>query len=230
MSSLRTRSPAWPNGVWPEVVPERDRLGQLLVQPQHLGDAARDLRDLERVRQARAVVIAGRREEHLRLVLQTAERLAVDDAIAIALERRADRIVVFRPQPAARVGALRRLRREDLAFALLELLAYGHGAGARSPTGSAISRRKLVPLGRGRRRTAPRSSGRDPRTSAACRGRRRRGRRRRRGTPARTRASDRCSASSDRCRDRPSRSADRRGRAAAADPPRRASNRSRLAA
>ena len=78
----------------PEVVAERDRLGQLLVQPQHLRDRARDLRDLERVRQARAVVIAGRREEHLRLVLQPAERLAVDDAIAIALKRRPH--VVFR--------------------------------------------------------------------------------------------------------------------------------------
>ena len=78
----------------PEIVAERDRLGQLLVQPQHLGDRARDLRHLERVREPRAVVIAGRREEHLRLVLQPAERLAVDDAVAIALERRAD--VVFR--------------------------------------------------------------------------------------------------------------------------------------
>ncbi len=85
----------------PEVVPERDRFGELLVQAQHLGDGARDLRDLERVRQAGAVVIAGRRKEHLRLVLQPAERLAVDDAVAVVLERRAH--VVFRldAQPSA---------------------------------------------------------------------------------------------------------------------------------
>ena len=82
-----------------QVVAERDRFGQLLVQAQHLGDRARDLRDFERVRQPRAVVVAGGREEHLRLVLQPAERLGVDDAIAIALERRADR--VFRLGPAA---------------------------------------------------------------------------------------------------------------------------------
>ena len=79
-----------------EIVAERDRLGQLLVEPQHLGDAARDLRDLERVGQPRAVVIAGRREEHLRLVLQPPERLAVDDAIAIALERRTDAVLRLR--------------------------------------------------------------------------------------------------------------------------------------
>ena len=107
----------------PEIVAERDRLGELLVQPQHLGDRARDLRHLERVREPRAVVIAGRREEDLRLVLEPAEGLAVDDAIAIALKRRPDVVFPFRPQPAARVGALRRLRREEFPLACLELLA-----------------------------------------------------------------------------------------------------------
>ena len=82
-----------------EIVAERDRFGQLLVQPQHLRDAARDLRDLERVGQPRAVVIALGREEHLRLVLQPAERLAVDHAIAVALERRPDRILGLGTQP-----------------------------------------------------------------------------------------------------------------------------------
>ncbi len=49
-------------------------------------------------------MVAGRREEHLRLVFQPAERLAVDDAIAVALKRRPD--VVFelgtQPVPASR--------------------------------------------------------------------------------------------------------------------------------
>ena len=69
-----------------EVVAERDGLGQLFVQAQHLGDGPRDLRHLEGVGEPRPVVVAGRREEDLRLVLQPPERLAVDDAIAIALE------------------------------------------------------------------------------------------------------------------------------------------------
>ena len=34
----------------PEVVAERDRLGELLVEPEHLRNAARDLRHFERVR------------------------------------------------------------------------------------------------------------------------------------------------------------------------------------
>ena len=114
-----------------EVVPEGDRLGQLLVQPQHLRDAARDLRHLERVGQARPVVIAGRREEDLRLVLQAPERLAVNDAVAVALERRPDRILGLGAEPSLRVGALGGLRRQDLALALLELLAdRAHGSHA----------------------------------------------------------------------------------------------------
>ena len=103
----------------PQIVAERDRLGELLVEPEHLGDAARDLRHLERVRQAGPIVIPGRREEHLRLVLEAAERLAVDDAIAVTLEGRADRIFRLRADAPTAVGALGRLWREDVAFALL---------------------------------------------------------------------------------------------------------------
>src|SRR5215204_505127 len=70
-----------------QVVPERDRLGQVLVErerPRHVaGDAAR----LERVSQAGAVVIALRGDEHLRLVLEAPERLRVDDPVAVAHER-----------------------------------------------------------------------------------------------------------------------------------------------
>jgi hypothetical protein len=50
-------------------------------------------------------------------VLQPAERLAVDDAIAVALKRRADLVLRFGPKAAARIGALGRLRREDVALA-----------------------------------------------------------------------------------------------------------------
>ena len=43
-----------------EVVAEPDRLDEVLVQRERARDRARDLRDLERVRQPRAVVVAGR--------------------------------------------------------------------------------------------------------------------------------------------------------------------------
>jgi hypothetical protein len=59
-------------------------------------------------------------------VLQPAERLAVDDAIAIPLKRRADVVFSFRAETATRVRAPGGLRREDVAFPLLELLADRH--------------------------------------------------------------------------------------------------------
>ena len=104
-----------------QVVPQRNRLGQLLVQVQDFGDRAGDLRDLERVRQTSAIVIAGRRKEHLGLVLQPAEGLAVYHAVAIALEGGPDLVFRLRALATARVGRLGRLGREDVAFALLEL-------------------------------------------------------------------------------------------------------------
>ena len=64
------------------------------MESEHLRDRARDLRDLECVREARAVVVALRREEDLRLVLQPPERFRMDDAVAVVLKRRPH--VVFR--------------------------------------------------------------------------------------------------------------------------------------
>jgi hypothetical protein len=60
----------------------------------------------------------------------------MNDAIAIALERRADRVFRLRSQSTARIGALGGLRREDLALAFLELLPdinQRHCSFARQP-------------------------------------------------------------------------------------------------
>jgi hypothetical protein len=94
-----------------EVVAQHDRLRQVLVEGQGASDRPRDPGHLEGVREARAVVVALRRDEHLCLVLQPPERLRVDDPIAIALERRAQRRVRLGDRPLRRVRA-RRERRE----------------------------------------------------------------------------------------------------------------------
>ena len=61
---------------------------EILVQTQRPRDAARDAGRLERVRHPRSEMVAGRVDEDLRLALQPAKRLRVEDAIAVTLERR----------------------------------------------------------------------------------------------------------------------------------------------
>ena len=86
MQSFSASWPAWPNGVWPEVVGQRDRLDQVFVQPQRPRDRAPQLRHLQRMRQARAEQVAFVVQEHLGLVDQAPEGRRMDDAVAIALE------------------------------------------------------------------------------------------------------------------------------------------------
>ncbi len=97
----------------PEVVAEADRLDEVLVEAQRAGDRARDRRHLERVRQPCPVVVAARRDEHLCLVRQAPERLAVDDAVAVALKRRAQRTVLLGVRTQRGIGA-RGERRKQL--------------------------------------------------------------------------------------------------------------------
>ena len=69
-----------------EIVAERHRLGELFVEPQRLGERARELGDLDRMGQARAEMVALVIDEHLGLVGEAAEGGRVDDAVAVALE------------------------------------------------------------------------------------------------------------------------------------------------
>ena len=70
----------------PDVVAEGDSLGEVLVEAQGAGDRASHLRHLERVREARDEVVLLGGDEDLRLVLEAAEGLGVDDTVAVALE------------------------------------------------------------------------------------------------------------------------------------------------
>ena len=96
----------------PEVVGQRHRLGQILVERQVTRRRARDLRDLQRVRQPRAVVVPLVRDEDLRLVLEPPERRRVQDAVAVALVGRAVGALVLRHGPSPAVGGVAGPRRE----------------------------------------------------------------------------------------------------------------------
>jgi hypothetical protein len=69
-----------------EVVAEGDGLGQVLVEPQADRHGPGDLRHLEHMGQAGAVMVAGRGEEDLGLVLEPPEGLGMDDPVPVALK------------------------------------------------------------------------------------------------------------------------------------------------
>src|SRR6202035_5442552 len=100
-------------------VAEPESLHQILSQPQRSGHRPRDLGALERVGHAGLVVVSAWGDEHLGLVLQTPERLAVHDPITVALERRAQSAVRFGLEAIGRVRP-RGLRREVALLTLLD--------------------------------------------------------------------------------------------------------------
>ncbi len=85
-----------------EVVREARGVDDVGVAPEQLAELAPDLRDLERVREARADEVARAGGEHLRLRAEPPQRGAVDDARAVALERRARRALGGLRRPSAR--------------------------------------------------------------------------------------------------------------------------------
>ena len=142
----------------PHVVPEPDRLREVLVQPQRPRDDTRDRRGLERVGHARAVVVAVGVDEDLRLPLQPPERLRVDDAVAVALELGAHAARLFRQLAPARVerahGVRRQalLERSDPRLERHRSQRRGTRCGIAAPTNSARTRARPTSSRRSRAR------------------------------------------------------------------------------
>ena len=69
-----------------EIVGERERLGQILVEPERARERAGDLGDFERMGQPGAEMVALVEDEDLGLVGEPAEGGRMDDPVAIAAE------------------------------------------------------------------------------------------------------------------------------------------------
>ena len=121
-----TSSPMWPNGGWPRSWPSPIASVEVLVEPQRARDRARDLRRLQRVGEPRPVVVALRRHEHLRLVLEPPERLA---SARSGRGRAGTACAAPQSPPAARARRDRSGRRAARACRLPRLLARGEGVG-----------------------------------------------------------------------------------------------------
>src|SRR5690242_17254052 len=85
-----------------QIMRERNRLGQILVQSQRARDRACDLRNFQTVREARAEMVAFVVDEDLGLVFEPAKRRGMYDAVAVALKVAASLGRRFRYPPTAR--------------------------------------------------------------------------------------------------------------------------------
>src|ERR1700722_15585717 len=86
-----------------KVMAERDRFRQIGIQAEGAGDSAGDLRCLNRVGQAGAIVIALMIDEDLRLVLQPPEGPRMHDTGGVALKRGAHQVGQFREAASAAI-------------------------------------------------------------------------------------------------------------------------------
>ena len=82
-----------------EIMRQTDRFDQILVCAEGARERPADLRDFERMRQARPVIIALVVDENLRFIFKPSERCGVDDAVFIALERAAKLMLIFKMLP-----------------------------------------------------------------------------------------------------------------------------------
>ena len=106
-----------------EIVAQPDRLDKIFIEPQRPSNCPRDLRNLQRVRKPRTVMVTLRRNKDLRLMLEPPERLRMQNTVAIALKTGAGSGLVF-DNLAASIGALRSQGGQPFTLARFEPCAY----------------------------------------------------------------------------------------------------------
>jgi hypothetical protein len=105
-----------------EVVSQRDRLGQVLVETEGAGNGPADGGHLDGVGQAGPVMVSGTVEEDLGLSVETAKGGAVDDAIPVPLIAGAEEMFLLGSGTSRRLrGALGIGSEESLAWVLVRL-------------------------------------------------------------------------------------------------------------
>ena len=107
-----------------EIVTQRNRFHQVLIQKKRPRRRARNLRHFQRMGKPRSKMVPFRRKENLRLPLQPPKRLAVKNAIPIPLLRRSVRVFLLRAAPPLRVPRKCGIRRKLLPLPGLQPLPH----------------------------------------------------------------------------------------------------------
>jgi hypothetical protein len=105
--------------------------GWVCSKPQVASHRPRDLRRFEGMREPGPVVIGLVVHEHLGLVLEPPERGAVNDPVAVPLERRAEPVLRLGVAPPARARARAGVRSEKAPLPFFEKAPIGHRTNPR---------------------------------------------------------------------------------------------------
>ena len=108
-----------------EVMPKRDGIAQIVIEPERLRDRPGKLGDLQRMCQTSTVMVAHRCNKDLRLMCQPAKRLAVQNPVAVSLVDGSDIALRLLPIPSFRISRMRRIRAENLVLPFFRHLADG---------------------------------------------------------------------------------------------------------
>ena len=95
--------PGMAKGAVTDVMPECDCLDEVFVDPDCPADSPRDLRDLERVSETGAVVVAVGVDEYLGFVFQAPECLLVQNPVPIPLKAGPHRVFRLIALPSNRI-------------------------------------------------------------------------------------------------------------------------------
>jgi hypothetical protein len=131
-----------------EIMSQTDCLDQVFVEAQGTRYSTRDLGHFQRMCQARAIVIALWRDEHLRFVFQPTKRFRVQDAIAVALKTASHRRWRFRVRTTGAI-AERCQGRKTCMFVCFDPFAYtSMCSGHAEPLAPTTFRIPLLPINR----------------------------------------------------------------------------------
>ncbi len=110
-----------------QVVSQRRRLAEVLVEQKGTGDDAGDLGDLQSMGQPCPVMLVHGKEEDLGLVHHPAEGFAVEDAIPVPLEGRPVDALLLGPVPSPGIFAEKGAGGEGQTFAFVKDIPHGPG-------------------------------------------------------------------------------------------------------
>ena len=111
-------------GCMPQIVTQRNGFRQILIEGKATRYRSRNLRHLQRMREARAVVISLGRKKYLCFVFQSPERFAMNNPVAVALKSGAQRAGCHKTLAAFGLRRFRRVRRQTFQFILFTDFAH----------------------------------------------------------------------------------------------------------